>query len=151
MGKGRVAEGKGRRSCVPDISANKMQHLSWKIAVMSARETPQEGCVSAKLFNYCKFLHSALLHALLWVPVQECRGISEAMERGGVSRRASGMNGGLTHFQLLLLTAFSGWLTLFCAFTWAFIASSSLPLSLFPLTPLSHCSFLQISISACRP
>lgn len=102
---------------------------------MSARETPQEGCVSAKLFNYCKFLHSALLHALLWVPVQECRGISEAKERGGVSRRASGMNGGLTHFQLLLLTAFSGWLTLFCASTWAFIASSSLPHSL--LCPFS--------------
>lgn len=103
---------------------------------MSARETPQEGCVSAKLINYCKFLHSALLHALLWVPVQECRGISEAKSgREGVSRRASGMNGGLTHFQLLLLTAFSGWLTLFCAFTWAFIASSSLPPSL--LCPFS--------------
>lgn len=33
---------------------------------MNARETPLEGCVSAKLFNYCKFLHSPLLHALLW-------------------------------------------------------------------------------------
>lgn len=118
---------------------------------MNARETPQEGCVSAKLFNYCKFLHSALLHAFLWVLSSRCRdaeGLEKVRREEAVSRRTSGMNGGLTHFQLLLLTAFSGWLTL-CAFTWAFIARSSLPfphllISPFPfgfLIPLS-CEFL---------
>lgn len=66
---------------------------------------------------------------------------SDGKRRRGIRIRwASGMNGGLTHFQLLLLTAFSGWLTL-CAFTWAFI----LHYSFYP-TSLFHLS-LSLSIS----